>query len=86
MADADEREYRAIIWTADATRPVQRGGFVLAKGLEEPREKLERQYSESAVFDLNKEDDAKMRAWLIVRRAPTISAQPGVAVGGAPLS
>jgi hypothetical protein len=57
LADTAIREYRAIIWTSDATRPGQRV-TVLAANLDEAREKLERQCGEDTVFDLHNEEDA----------------------------
>ena len=50
-------EYRAIIWTTDASTPGQRV-TVVAKGLDEARKKLEGQYGNGTVFDLHNEEDA----------------------------
>jgi hypothetical protein len=52
-----DREYRAIIWTSDATQPGQRV-TVLARDLEEAREKLEREHGKGTVFTLHNEEDA----------------------------
>lgn len=57
MIDAQKKEYQAIIWTKDPTRPGQRVS-VCATSLEDARKQLEDEHGEGTVFDLHNQEEA----------------------------
>ncbi|GHH00491.1 hypothetical protein JJE73_33340 [Comamonas sp. JC664] len=58
MNEKISREYKAIIWTQDPTRPGQRVS-IWATSLEEARKLLEQEHGKGTVFNLHNEEDAQ---------------------------
>jgi len=57
MTEKNMKEYRAMIWLQDPSRPGQRV-TVLATSLDDARRRLEKEHGEGTVFDLHDEEDA----------------------------